>query len=206
MKLKREIHCLLLAVIIAWPMCATAAEKERTGGEGPPDGQAVAVDAGRVTCYESVDYLVVAKETPGKTGTDFLVKYKSNPGEKPACTYAPGNNHFEIRNEWAEYFAGLKDDLLVLDSTTGPGPSGLVIWDLRKRKKVYVGSWSDSEGFRDHSLVYWTETGEATPDNCPELERWKSNGLEGAIETKVILNLSNFQMSQTPETRCSPRQ
>ena len=84
--------------------------------------------------------------------------------------------------------------------------SGLVIWDLKKRKKVYEDSWSDWEGFQDHSLVYWTETGEATPDNCPELEEWTSNGLGGAIETKVILDLSSFRLSRTEETRCSPRQ
>jgi hypothetical protein len=74
--------------------------------------------------------------------------------------YLPGQGDFEIRNEWAEYFAGLKGDLLILDSTTGPGPSGLTIWDLKKRKKVYEGSWSDPEESKDDSLVYWTETGE----------------------------------------------
>ncbi len=119
--------------------------------------------------------------------------------------YILGNNDFEIKNEWAEYFAGLNGDLLILDSTTGPGPSGLTIWDLKKRKKVYEGSWSDPEESKNDSLVYWTETGEATDNNCPELEKWKSDGLEAAIETKVILNLSNFKISKTRETRCSPR-
>jgi len=204
--LKRKIDCLLLAIIIAWPMCGTSAERERAPGEGHANGQSAAINAAGVTCYESADYLIVGKEHSGELGTDFLVKYKKRRGEKPTCTYAPGEGDFEIRNEWAEYFAGLKDDLLILDSTTGPGPSGLVIWDLKKRKKVYQDSWSDPEEIKDHSLVYWTETGEATPDNCPELKEWTSQGLGGAIETKVILDLSSFRLTRTQQTRCSPRQ
>lgn len=52
---------------------------------------------------------VVAKEVEGRVGTDFLVKYKAKTDEKLACTYVFGSNYFEIKNEWAEYFAGLKE-------------------------------------------------------------------------------------------------
>ena len=206
MSVRTRIHCLLLAIVIALPMCALAAEKERAPSEGPAEGQGAVTGTAGVTCYESADYLIVGKETPGEVGTDFLIKYKKHPGEKPPCTYAPGEGSFEIKNEWAEYFDGLKGDLLILDSTTGPGPSGLVIWDLKKRKKVYEGSWSDAEESRDNSLVFWTETGEATPENCPQLGEWTSLGMGGAIETKVILDLSTFRLSSTGETRCSERQ
>ncbi len=159
-----------------------------------------------IKCYESPEFLVIAKEVRGKAGTDFLIKYKSNPDEKIPCTYVSENNDFEIPNEWAEYFAGLKGNLLFLDSTTGPGPSGFTIWNLKKRKKVYEGTWSDPEEFKDESLVFWLETGDANDDNCPEIKEWKSHGLKGAIETKVILDLTDFKLSKTSEKRCSPRQ
>lgn len=166
----------------------------------------VTADSIQINCYDSPKYFVLAKEILGNSGTDFLIKYKSRPNEKLPCNYIPGRNDFEIKNEWAEYYAGLKGDLLILDSTTGPGPSGLIIWDLKKRKKVFDGTWSDAEESKDNTLVYWLETGEANYKNCPELKKWKSQGLEGAIETKVILDLSNFKISKTKETRCSPRQ
>jgi hypothetical protein len=92
----------------------------------------------------------------------------------------------------------LKDDLLILDSTTGPGLSGLIIWDLKKRKKECEGSWSDPI-FLDDSILYWLETEKATHDNCPELAEWESHGLGAAIETRVLLNLSNFSISKTKE-------
>jgi hypothetical protein len=159
-----------------------------------------------ITCHESSKYLVVAKETKNELGTDFLIKRKSEPDEKLSCDYSLGNGDFEIKNEWAEYFAALKGDLLILDSTTGPGPSGLIIWNLEKRKKVFEGTWSNPEKIRDNSLVYWLETGKATEDNCPGLKEWRQHGLGGAIETRVILNLSDFTISRAEETRCSPRQ
>jgi hypothetical protein len=206
MKINWKIIHVLLAMVmycVTCPMCVAAEEKERAKGDSLLDKQ---TDSNQITCYESAKYLVVAKEARGRAGTDFLIKYKSKPGEKLACSYHFRKDYIEIRNEWAEYFAGLKNDLLILDSTTGPGPSGLIIWDLVKRKKVYEGSWSDPEQSKDGALVYWMETGEATVSGCPELETWKSQGLEAAIETKVILNLINFQITKTRQTRCSPRQ
>jgi hypothetical protein len=204
-----KITYLVLTILIhfiAYPSCIKAAEKQHVKGDTLIDKQMVIADSTHIDCYESAKYLIVGKEVQGKLGTDLLIKYKSNPREKLLCDYVPGNEDFEIKNEWAEYFAGLKNDLLILDSTTGPGPSGLTIWDLAKRKKVYEGSWSDPEESKDDLLVYWMETGEATDTNCPELEYLKSQGLEAAIETRVMLNLSDFRITKTPQTRCSPRQ
>jgi len=168
--------------------------------------QIISAEVNPVQCYQSPRYFVVAKDLKGKGGTDFLVKYKSTADEKLPCRYLFGKNDFEIKNEWAEYFAGLTGHFLILDSTTGPGPSGLTIWDLEKQQKVYEGSWSDPMEITDNSIVYWAETGEATDDNCPERARWESHGLGAAIETKVVLDLSDFSVSKTQETRCTPRQ
>ncbi|PKL83068.1 MAG: hypothetical protein CVV24_06805 [Ignavibacteriae bacterium HGW-Ignavibacteriae-3] len=168
--------------------------------------QMVNIDSVKISCYETAKYYIIGKEVHERLGTDFLIKYKVQPNLKFQCTYSPDKNDFEIKNEWAEYYAGIKGDLLLLDSSTGPGPSGLTIWDLQKRKKVFEGSWSDAEESGDGTLVYWLETGVATENNCPKLKEWMSHGLSGAIETKVILNLSNFRITLTKETRCSPRQ
>lgn len=183
-----------------------AGEKKGKKADSRSDPVIDGAEFNSITCYQSPHYLVVAKEVKGRTGTDFLIKTKSNPEEKVPCQYSIGNSDFELKNEWAEYFAGLKGDLLILDSTTGPGPSGLTIWDLKKRRKVYEGSWSDPEESTNDSLVYWMETGEANDTNCPGLKHWKANGLGAAIETKVILSLTNFKISKTQERRCSPRQ
>jgi len=168
--------------------------------------QTVSAEASAVKCYDSPYYLVIAKELRGTAGTDILVKYKSRAGETLPCVYRVEKEDFEIKNEWAEYFAGLKNDLLFLDSTTGPGPSGLTIWDLKKREKVFEDSWSSPCEIQDHWMSYWTETGEATDKNCPEKKEWEAHVLGAAIETRVILDFSDFKVTRTTETRCSPRQ
>ncbi|MGA1874131.1 MAG: hypothetical protein ACMUIA_00825 [bacterium] len=183
-----------------------AAEKEQADGVNQVSESLTPVESSHVQCYQSPGYLVVAKSVKGRVGTDFLVKYKSRADEELPCSYILQNNDFEIKNEWAEYFAGLTKDLLILDSTTGPGPSGLIIWDLKKRRKVYEGSWASPTEIKDDSITYWAESGEAADDNCPERAEWELHGLGAAMETKVRLNLSDFTVSKTKETRCSPRQ
>lgn len=166
----------------------------------------ISADSIQIKCYDSPKYFVIGREILGNPGTDFLIKYKSTPDQKFPCSYTPEKNDFEIKADWVDYYAGMKGDLLILDSTTGPGPSGLTIWDLKKRKKVFDGLWSDPEESDVNTLIYWMETDQATEKNCPKLKEWESHGLGAAIETKVILDLSNFKITKTKETRCSPRQ
>jgi hypothetical protein len=203
MRLRLDIF-INIAISVCFMVCPphlSAAEKDQVEDVS----QIISAESPHIRCYSSPRYFLVEKDVENGVGTDFLIKYKSKAKEKIPCTYAVGSGDLEIKNEWAEYFAGLKGNLLVLDSTTGPGPSGLTIWDLKKRKKVFEGSWSDAV-IQDDSILYWTETGTATHDNCPGLAEWESQGLGAAIETRVLLNLSNFKLAKTRETRCSPRQ
>ena len=86
------------------------------GRKGKAEGvnkQNISAKSDQIHCYQSPGYFVVAKEVEGRAGTDFLIKYKATTDEKPACAYVFGTNDFEIKNEWAKYFAGLKDNLLL---------------------------------------------------------------------------------------------
>ena len=158
-----------------------------------------------VKCYQSPGYYVVAKSRATEVGNDFLVKYTEMPGSDLNCEYLPSETDFEIRSEWAAYFASLMGDLLYLEHYTGPGPYTFSIWDLTKRQKVFEAFGANVD-YREGSVSYWMETGKATKDNCPELPEWESHGLGGAIETRVNLELVNFEISETEETRCSARQ
>ncbi|MFH1965955.1 MAG: hypothetical protein ABIJ42_10510 [Acidobacteriota bacterium] len=191
----------LSAFLISFSVHAIAQD----GAQGETINQSISAESSQVQCHQFPKYFIVAKDEADNMGTDILVKYKSGPEENPPCEYVIENSDFEIKNEWAEYFAGVKGDLLLLDSTTGPGPTLFTIWDLKKQEKVYVGSWADPV-FQDDSVLYWMETGAATKDNCPDLKKWESHGLGGAIETKVLLSLSDFTITKTRETRCSARQ
>ena len=206
----RRRWALLLAGLTAMssqaqPSRAAAPGESASGDRAIRQGR-IPFDVARITCHESDRYLIIERQLQDRLGADLLVKYKPHAQTKYACHYAPEAGDFEIRNEWADYFGGLIDQLLLLDSSSGPGPSGLTIWELDKRQKVFVGTWHDREASPPGSLVYWLETGAATPLNCPELASLEAQGLGAAIETRVMLDLSTFEIRRTPETRCSARQ
>ena len=178
----RIIICLWFCFTISLvPILALAAEKSLIASEG----KIVSEGSNQIRCYQSPRYFVIEKNIKARVGNDFLVKFKATAEDNPPCSYALEDNDFEIKNEWAAYFSGLKDDLLFLESYTCPGPFILSIWDLTKRQKVFEGSCNDPI-FQDDSILYWLDTGTAaTRDNCPELPQWESHGLGGAIETRV---------------------
>jgi len=171
---------------------------------GTPD-KIISVESSRIRCHQFPKYFIVERDVESNMGADILVKYRSGPEETQPCEYVIESGDFEIKNEWVQYFSGVKGDLLLLDSTTGPGPTPITIWDLEKQEKVYVGSWVDPV-YKDNGVLLWMETGAATKDNCPGHEEWESHGLFGVIETRVLLNLTDFKVTKTRETRCSARQ
>lgn len=164
----------------------------------------VAVAEEKVVCHESPRYLIV-EGSAGRMGTSFLVKYKSEKNARLACEYIAKPGDFEIADQWPEFFLELQDDLLILDSGTGPDPRGLVIWDLKKQQKVYSGSYSKAK-IGPGYMEFWTTTGDGTDENCPEGKEWREMGLGTAIETWVRLSFVDFKLTKSSQTRCDTRQ
>lgn len=155
-------------------------------------------------CHESLSYLVVERATGG-VGTDLLVKAREIK-DPPSCDYTIGHSDFEIKNEDAEYFLALQGDRLILDSGTGPDRRGLIVWDLRSRKKVFSGTYSQPYEIGDGFVRYWMETAQGNERNCQTFSANAALSLGSAIETKVELRLADLSIQKTSETRCAPRQ
>lgn len=160
-------------------------------------------------CYENDKYFIILAETPGTIGGSFLVKYKTGENQQFACRFIIEENDFEIKNEWANYFLGLENNFLLIDSGTGPPPRGLIIYDLEKRQKVYDGSYSmPSETYIGESYIeFWKPVSmEVTDENCPDRDYWENAGLGTGIEERVKLDLNNMNEISLGEFRCSGRQ
>lgn len=166
-------------------------------------------DYGEIVCHENEKYFVVVGngKTPG-----FLVKYKTAGDQRFECRWAVNDLDFFIGIEWSEFYLGLTGDFLLLDSGTGPGIRGLIIYDLSKREKVFTDGYESypyqsAVTIQENSLIYWTGTDiEPTPENCPELEYWESAGLGAVIETKVKLDLSTLTKVELGEHQCMAEQ
>jgi hypothetical protein len=153
-------------------------------------------------CHSSSKYFVIEKETKNRIGTDFLIKPKSNKTQSFPCKYLVAKNDFEIKNEDAEYFIDLVEDKLILDSGTSPDLRNLVIWDLSRQRKAYIGSYSQPVTIGSNTIEFWGERRRAVAKECPQGLHSKKLGLRTAIETRVILNSSNFNAEKTTKTRC----
>jgi hypothetical protein len=153
-------------------------------------------------CYESSSYFVVAKENQGSAGTDFLIKEKSRKSQAFPCEYLVIRNDFEIKNQNAEYFLKLAGNRLVLDSGTGPDLRDLIVWDLSKQKKVYTGQYSGPLIMSPRRIGFWGERRSATKKECSSEQDQQKDGLRIAVETKVLLSLSNLSAKVTNKTRC----
>ncbi len=183
MRLSHLVTALLLAAI---PLAATA--------------------AGKTACHDGGRYRVVAKATES-VGTDLLIKYTARGRSiPPACRYVVSAGDFEIRNERAEYFLGLRGALLILDSGTAPEPRGLIVWDLEKRQKVFTGTYSPPYSIDAAGMRFWAQSGEATDTTCPQAAGWRANGLGAALETETTLNFADLSLTPSVNTRCSARQ
>ncbi len=156
-------------------------------------------------CHDSLRYRVVSVLRDEEVGTDFLIKYKTSASPKPKCEYLASPGDFELPSEWAAYFLGLQGDLLILDSGTAPDPRGLIIWDLKKRERVYQGTYAEHKLHKGY-MEFWLETGAATPENCHEYQRYQASGFGAAIDTWVRLDFASLQIKRSSKKRCSLRQ
>ena len=189
----------------ASPETAVASELQAIGGPGMDLGRAQ--QAGGVSCIDYEKYFVVTREIRNEVGSDTLVKFKSAPDERVACEYVVRGQDLEIKNEFAESFMGLHGDLLFLDSSTGPGTSGMTIYSLLTRKKAFETSYLGPINLSGDNLTLWqVEKEYVTNAECPDAEKITQQGLDPTVERKRILNLQTFTFYDTQDTRCGTEQ
>ena len=94
----------------------------------------------------------------------------------------------------------------LLDSGTAPEPRGLIVWDLRQRRKIFAGTYASPHAIKPGHIEYWLESAAATDRNCPARQQWATLGLGAAVETQVRLRLADAQILRSRRTRCSQRQ
>ncbi len=164
-------------------------------------GQPVKGDNGE--CYENDNYFVVVHPDSG----DFLVKYKDGGKTNYECVYKKEATDLEIKNEWADWYLGLENNFLLIDSGTGPPPRGLKVYDLEKRLRIYRTAYSGPVNVSNNSVEFWREISvEATSENCPKKDYWEEKSLGAAIEEHVRFDLINLSETSLNEYRCTPRQ
>ena len=154
---------------------------------------------GQLSCYEYPDYTVMEKS--GEI-VDILVKPR-----KMRCVGLKEEdlNQENIFRETGDHerFLGMYGNLLFVESVDAPGRGGITIYDLSTLKKVHQGFYAQPFTIEvNKKFSAWLVTDKADRKNCLEYEEMIKNAGSADIETKVFIDLNDFNVSKTTVTRC----
>ena len=188
-----------VALGISGPTVAMAQEPPAQAGIVDPV-ELDSTNASHTRCYRHARYIVVERELVDQVGADLFIR--SHAVGRCDADSLPGD--IVIRNEWAEYFAGLRGDVLILDSGTGPDIRGLIVIDLRTRRRLLETSYVElTAGPDTTSIGIWSGFYLNRPAPGCALP---VGGLEPGIDSLFTLDLRTGGVRYAGRTRCANRQ
>ncbi len=153
-----------------------------------------------VVCYTGPRYIVVERQLEGSLGSDLFARASAR-GRCDADSL-PGD--LVHRNEWADYFSGVRGDVLVIDSGTGPDIREVTMLDLRSglrllhRSYLHLAPSADSLTIGLWDGYYLDKTGPGCPPPV--------GGLLPGVDSLFTVNLRTGDVRFAGRTRCAVRQ
>ena len=184
------------------PIDTSTGWKPYYGIEGADTGSYYKI--GPCKFFEYDDYIIVERELTGNDiGSDIFIKARKRVTIEVNCEKIVTSCDIKILNKWAEFFFAKKNKHLIISSGT-EGKRSLIIYDLLTGKKLFKSDFSDSIYFNYRGeLSFWTESREATLEECPSFQKLIKLGITPIIETRATLDLNNLTLIYSTETRCS---
>ena len=151
-------------------------------------------------CYTGRKYIVVQKSIPDDVDSDFFIR----PAETGRCDADSLSGDIVLRNEWAAYFSGMRGDVLLLDSGTGPDIRDLVLVDMKDGHHIAVVPYKETAGGPDSvSLGVWEPSELERP--MPGCEAPKGGLLPG-VDSLFFVDIRNGNQRFGGQIRCASRQ
>ena len=174
-------------------------------GRGPLSAQADPFDrvttdsiAAGVVCYHHARYIVVERRVM-EVGSDLFVRLASS----RRCDADSLPADFVWRNRDADYFLGLRGDMLLIDRGTGPDVRTLVVVNLRSRRELSTMSYVGSvvAGLDSFTVGVWQAYTLTKPaSDCPTTE------MIPGVDSLVWLDPRSGVARFAKRTRCAERQ
>jgi hypothetical protein len=119
--------------------------------------------------------------------------------EKDTILFTVGNAEY--------YFNRVVGEYLVVTQTTGPGPEGLLAYNIVTGRKTCELLTHDMESWDGFFVRSWQPIDSAaTVKNCPELREWQNQGLSGQFERLYVGDIRTGEVKWLTEVRCIPTQ
>ena len=156
--------------------------------------------ADRAVCFVGSRY-VVLEQGVEEVGSDLFIRPTDVPNSGDLCDTDSLGGDIVLRNQSAQYFLGLKNNLLFTDDGTGPSGRVLTIYDLTKRDTVFQLPGYDLVGWSNGiTLRLWKEAGhgQSVAGMCPDT----AYGPYPGLDSLVLLDLRTLRLRPTGEFRC----
>jgi len=152
-----------------------------------------------VRCHRYDRYAVVEWESPDPEPVAIVRRSDQAESGIEDCTRDSLPGDFVVRNEWAEYFYGLWEDVLFLDSGTGQIRS-LILYDVPSRAQLLtLDAAGEMDGLVDSTTVkIWMLSGTGSRDLCPDIPAV----LDVGIDSLFAFNLRTLEFANLGDWRC----
>lgn len=208
----RRLHswsvCLLVAGLVAAGAAAEAAPAMPIHDASPDStGDFLpCLPAAGGSCYLYPRYAVVAWGSPGQGEPVAIVRKRggTDPGGGADCRPDSLPGDFVVRNEWAEYFAGMWGDLVLIDSGTSNVRS-LFLYDVPTRRRVFaVHGCGETAGWIDSTTVrVWVLCdGDFPRSLCPDIPDMFGVG----VDSLYAFDLEELSLRALGPWRCNALQ
>jgi hypothetical protein len=189
-----------LAFVIALNMGDPAVSYGQQPGQLFDPVQATESTIPDVRCFIHERTIVVERNLTEAVGADLFVRARA----LGRCDADSLRGDLVLRNDWAQYFMGIRGHVLFIDSGTGPDIRELRLVDIRDRRRILDIDYVDLEPGPDSSGIgIWRgyELGQTAP-GCPP----PAGGLLPGIDSLFIANIRTGDIRFAERTRCAVRQ
>jgi hypothetical protein len=150
-----------------------------------------------VVCYRHARDLVVERRAV-EVGSDLFIR----PVPSGRCDPDSLPGDFVWRNQDAEYFLGLRGDVLFIDSGTGPDQRTLIVISLRTRRRLLRTTYVDRLVSGPDSLTVGVWRGFVVPKLAPGCA---DTGMIPGIDSLFWVDLRSGATKFANQTRCGER-
>lgn len=154
-------------------------------------------------CFVFSKYIVKTK-TGDDTGEDIMVYNRTaNQAASKGCKPA-GNPYLTIKNPDSNYFFGLSDDYLFIDSGTGASVRGLEIYNLKTKKSVLTAEYHEIFELLPNNIVLFDKTAEKNGliKNCKQAAKIKRDGMTIGWVQDTKFDLKTLKKLSVGALRC----
>jgi len=155
-------------------------------------------------CHSVPRFHVNAIEQKHDAGTLFAVKVRK-PGDKSACKVTQTSADFVVgANGDPLWFEALTPRYLIMTRSTGP-QGDVVIFDLDRRSYA-LDAPADEVAVSATGATFWERKETATRKNCPQLAKYKADGLGAVVTAETKFDFASGVVTATGQRRCDPTQ